>query len=153
MHSYIDKRADGGRVMVEKRADGSVICEVALPPERLRVVITGIASSDPQNTQVDLANGVVACKRGTTLTPTAELQTPDGQVVALSPSFRMPIVKYPEGKDVAAVAIISFDEGVATTPVPFETSGIFAITPEAINSRLAPEEQLDINLLTIIVAM
>jgi hypothetical protein len=121
---------------------------VPLQPPSL--VITGITSSVPATTLVDLIAGEVTCPQGSTLTATVEIRNAAGVIILLSASFRMP-VKARDGREVVALA--TFVDGVATIVIPFTQSGVWLITEQAINSALPPEGHMSFSGLTVYVVV
>jgi hypothetical protein len=114
------------------------------------LVITEIASSDTENTAIDLAVGEVTCAVGTILTATVEFQAPTGEVIPLTASFRMP-VQSRDGREMVALA--KFINGIAEITIPFTQSGVWQVREETINSTLPPDSQMLFAGLTIYVVL
>ena len=112
--------------------------EIPEPPAPLRpvLVITDIASSDEERTEVRQDFKRVSCPVGTTLQIAAELRLVSGQLFPFSSVFLMPVVSRDGRERVLSAPMVS---GVATVSAPFAESGVWQVTEAEINSDLPPQ--------------
>jgi hypothetical protein len=111
---------------------------VADLPQRPRIALDGITTSDIENTSID-GMYEVTCPVGTTTTVSASIVGQAGDVLPITASFRMPIQSR-DGREFVVLA--QFVHGVADITVPFSQSGVWSVTEAAINSALPPEQQM-----------
>lgn len=86
------------------------------------------------STKVNPTRTEVTCPVGTVLTGTLELKKPDGSLVALTESFRLP-VRASDGRE--RVFLAHFKDGSGTVAMPMKESGIWTIDESLVNSRLS----------------
>lgn len=110
---------------------------VAFRPE---LAITQI-SANPEHAARTVVHGLseVTCPTGAVLTFMAELRGPDGQVLPVSDSFRMPI-RSRDGRE--KVLIADMVNGVITVLVPLRESGAWSVTEQTVNEALPAGRQM-----------
>lgn len=118
----------------------------APPPEpAMHLEITALTSSDPQ---AQIESGEVTCAAGATVSATVEIRTPDGTLIPVTVSFRMPIVAR-DGRE--RILLASFVDGVATVQAALPESGVWLITEAQINAGLPAENRMKFSGLSIYV--
>lgn len=133
--------------LVREHANGAVVRILIShePAPRPRIVITQIASSDPEAL---IAPGDVTIAAGESVAVLAELRAPDDSLVPLTAAFRMPVVAR-DGRE--RIVLAKFIGGVAEISTMFAESGVWQIRESAINSGLPAEQHMDFDGLDIYV--
>lgn len=109
-------------------------------PLRPQLVVTAIVPDTEHAAQTvvhDLTE--VTCPAGTVLTVSAELRDPEGNLLPLSESFRMPL-RARDGREKVLLAVM--DGGQVTITAPFRESGAWSVTEHLINLSLPAEQQM-----------
>jgi hypothetical protein len=115
------------------------------PAPRPRIVITQIASSDPEAL---IAPGDVTISIGESVAVLAELRAPDDSLIPLTAAFRMPVIAR-DGRE--RIVLARFENGLAEISTTFAESGVWQIRAAAINSALPVEQHMDFDGLDIYV--
>jgi len=100
------------------------------------LVVNSLTCSDPT---AIIQPGDVTCSVGSTVTANAELRAPDGSIIPLTATFRMPLIAR-DGRE--RVILARMENGVATISIALPESGVWVISEETINSGLPPEMQM-----------
>lgn len=130
--SFVDAHFDG-RYRVQESDGGAQF--------RPSMVITGIVA-DAEHSGATLVSSMaeVTCPVGTTLTVSAELRDPLGNVVPLSDSFRMPF-RARDGRE--KVLLASMVDGLISITAPLRESGVWSASEATVNESLPPDFQMD----------
>lgn len=109
---------------------------VPSPEPAMHLAITALTCTDPQAL---IQSGEVTCAAGATVSATVEIRTPDGTLIPVTVSFRMPIVAR-DGRE--RILLASFVDGVATVQAALPESGVWLITEAQINAGLPVENRM-----------
>lgn len=135
MNEYMD-----GDYLVREHDNGAVeriLISPVVPDEPvMALAITALTSSDPGAV---IESGEVTCAAGATVSATVEIRTPEGVLIPVTVSFRMPIVAR-DGRE--RILLASFVDGVATVQAALPESGVWLITEAQINAGLPVENRM-----------